>query len=113
MISSQLVFVDVPFVTRVNRLVAEYGNFPAGELEDLIRKIGRRMGGDKANASIKALEQGNISEAVAIVLHYYDKSYKYALSKREKNEIFQIEVDSDDLQSVTTRIQSIILNSRH
>jgi tRNA 2-selenouridine synthase len=108
MIAAPLVFIDIPFEIRVKRLSEEYGNFASGDLVELIRKIGRRMGGDKANAAIHALEQGNISEAVAIVLHYYDKSYRYGLSKREKSKIHLIEVESDDLLSVSNRIRNIV-----
>jgi tRNA 2-selenouridine synthase len=87
MTAAPVVFVDVPFDIRVNRLSAEYGNFEKSELIALIRKIDRRMGGDQAIATIRALEQGNISDAVAIVLHYYDKTYRYGLSKREESKI--------------------------
>jgi tRNA 2-selenouridine synthase len=108
MIAAPLIFMDIPFEIRVKRLSEEYGNFASGDLAELIRKIGRRMGGDQANKAIHALEQGNIIEAVSIVLYYYDNSYKYGLSKRAKNKLYPIEVESDDLQSVANRIRNVI-----
>jgi tRNA 2-selenouridine synthase len=87
MAAAQVVFVDVPFDIRVKRLSAEYGNFETSGLIALIRKIDRRMGGDQANAAISALEQGNISEAVSAVLAYYDKAYKFGISKREESKM--------------------------
>jgi tRNA 2-selenouridine synthase len=97
MIAAPLVFIDLPFEIRVKRLTEEYGNFATDDLIELISKIGRRMGGDQANTAIKALEQGNVSEAVAIVLHYYDKSYRYGLSKRRDDLIHTIKAGNEDL----------------
>lgn len=87
MMEASVVFVDIPFELRVKRLSAEYGNFERNELIDLIRKIARRMGGDQANAAIRAMERGNISEAVSIVLKYYDNAYRYGISKRKESKI--------------------------
>lgn len=105
MASAPIVFVDVPFESRVKRLSAEYGSFGTNELALLIRKIGRRMGGDKANAAIHELEQGNLIGSVSAVLTYYDKSYKYGLSKREKSKIFTVKLESEDLQSFTKHME--------
>jgi tRNA 2-selenouridine synthase len=111
MMAAPLVFIDIPFEIRVKRLSEEYGNFPAGDLVELIRKIGRRMGGDQANAAIKAMEQGNVTKAVSIVLHYYDKSYKYGLSKREKSNIQIIKVEEDDLPKIAFLISGKTLDT--
>lgn len=105
MASAPLVFVDVPFESRVKRLSAEYGSFGTNELALLIRKIGRRMGGDKANAAIHELEQGNLIGSVSAVLTYYDKSYLYGLSKREKSKIFTVKLESEDLQSFAKQME--------
>jgi tRNA 2-selenouridine synthase len=93
MAAAPVVFVDVPFKIRVKRLSEEYGNFEISELTALIRKIGRRMGGDQANDAIRALEQGNLNRAISTVLTYYDKTYKYGLSKREGSNIKTINFD--------------------
>jgi len=105
-----IVFVDVPFDSRVKRLSAEYGNFETIELSALIRKIGSRIGGDKANAAIHALEQGNLIGAVSAVLTYYDKAYLFGLSKRDKSKIHAINVDSEDIQSTAEKIAGMIPN---
>jgi len=111
MMAAHLVYIDVPFDIRVQRLTEEYGSFATGDLIELIRKIGRRMGGDQANAAIQALQKGNISDAVAIVLHYYDKSYRYGLSKREISNIIEIKSESKDLQIVTLNLLKLIQHS--
>jgi tRNA 2-selenouridine synthase len=104
MMDARLVLVDVPFDQRVMRLAEEYGNFKQSELMTLVRKISKRMGGDRANAAILELEQGNLSDAVARVLTYYDKAYLYGLSKREKSKIVRINMDGTDIQAIAEEI---------
>jgi tRNA 2-selenouridine synthase len=108
MASAPLIYLDVPFNIRVKRLAEEYGNFEIIELSALIKKISRRIGGDKTNSAIHALEQGNLPEAVSDVLSYYDKTYLFGLSKREKSNIFTIKLESEDLQSAAKQIVKII-----
>jgi tRNA 2-selenouridine synthase len=112
MAAAPVVFIDIPFDSRVKRLSEEYGNFGITELIALIRKIGRRMGGDKANAAIKDLEHGNLTGAVSAVLTYYDKAYMFGLSKREKSKIHPIKLESEDLQAAASHLTGIIQNSK-
>ncbi|NTV83535.1 MAG: tRNA 2-selenouridine(34) synthase MnmH, partial [Bacteroidales bacterium] len=85
--SAQVVFIDMPFEERVYRLVQEYGCFKINDLSSLIQKIEKRLGGDASNAAIKTLHAGDIGHAVSIVLKYYDKTYRYGLSKRDSSKI--------------------------
>lgn len=112
MSDAPIVLVDVPFDLRVKRLCAEYGNFEPAELTALIRKISRRMGGDKTNEAIRDLEQGKVSGAVSKVLTYYDKTYLFGLSKRKKSRMLTIRSESEDLQSVAKQVVSVIQNSK-
>lgn len=90
MAQAPVIFVDVPFEERVERLVREYGNFDKTELSAIISKIGKRIGGDVANAAVKAVNNGDLSSAIAVVLKYYDKTYQYGLSKRDSGKLLKI-----------------------
>lgn len=85
MAASRLVFIDVPFETRVERLMKEYGAFDKSMLSSIIEKISKRIGGDVANAAMASLVEGDVKKAVSIVLKYYDKTYQYGLSKRDQS----------------------------
>jgi tRNA 2-selenouridine synthase len=87
MAAALLVYIDVPFGERVKRLAEEYGRFGAPELTPIIEKISRRIGGDNVDAAIRSLKEGNIEKAVSIVLTYYDKTYQYGISNRDKCKI--------------------------
>ncbi len=87
---AQVIFIDLPFESRVNRLMEEYGSFKPEELIALVQKISNRMGGDVAKAAIAELQSGNTVAAITIVLKYYDKAYLYGISKRGGDKIQRI-----------------------
>jgi tRNA 2-selenouridine synthase len=87
MADAQVLFIEVPFETRVNRLFEEYGGFDPQELIVLVQKISKRMGGDAVKAATEDLQSGKIKDAVAKVLKYYDKTYQYGISKRDKSKV--------------------------
>jgi len=96
MISGRLFLINIPFYGRVKKLAEEYGRFERKDLLALINKIGRRMGGDKAKRAAENLENGNLEKAVSEVLHYYDKTYQYGLSKRDRNKIISLKPKQTD-----------------
>jgi tRNA 2-selenouridine synthase len=87
MAGAQVLFIEVPFETRVNRLFEEYGGFDPQELIVLVSKISKRLGSDIAKAATDDLQSGNIKDAVARVLKYYDKTYQYGISKRDNSKV--------------------------
>jgi tRNA 2-selenouridine synthase len=87
---ARVVYIDVPFEERVNRLVKEYGDFDHTLLSSIIEKINRRIGGDVANTALASLRDGDVRNAITIVLKYYDKTYQYGLSKKDETRILSI-----------------------
>jgi tRNA 2-selenouridine synthase len=84
--------------TRLPRLIREYSLYPEPELEALIMKISRRLGGDNARDAVQALQAGDYAKAIEITLKYYDKTYLYELKSRQGKNIVQIVTDTDDPQ---------------
>lgn len=95
MTASKVVLLEVEFPLRVERLVAEYGNFPPAELAPDIRKISKRMGGASANRALDALMSGDLRLAVSEVLTYYDKAYGFSLRQRSDQVIRIIKVPGE------------------
>lgn len=87
MTNAPVVFVEVPFEQRVKRLVNEYGSFNIQDLVSLVEKIRKRLGGETANSTIKSLQNGDLENAISMVLNYYDRTYQYGISKREISKI--------------------------
>ncbi len=81
---------------RMPRLLKEYSLFPAAELKKSVLKISRRMGGDRTQEAIDAIDSGNIGRAVEIALDYYDKAYMFGLGKKTRKDITFIDTNTDD-----------------
>ena len=90
MSQAELVFIDVPFEERVERLTREYGNFDKDILASIIDKISKRIGGEIAMSARMSLDSDDVINAISMVLKYYDKTYRYGLSKRAESKITKI-----------------------
>jgi tRNA 2-selenouridine synthase len=104
MAEAQVIFLDIPFEIRVNRLFDEYGSFEPAELITLVQKISKRMGSDIAKAATDDLQSGNIKDAIAKVLKYYDKTYQYSLLKKDQSKIRKIQFAEVDAKLVAEKI---------
>ena len=74
--------LDVPFDVRLSRLMQDYGSHSPEALIASILKIEKRLGFDKCKVAVEACSSGNITQAAAICLQYYDKAYENLLSQR-------------------------------
>ena len=79
-----VVFIEVPKDARVQILLNEYGQMPIDSLSNAIEQIAKRLGGDRKQAALQALDQADRTEAIRIVLEYYDRAYKRSCSKRQQ-----------------------------
>jgi len=94
---SYLFYVDMPLEARVERLFIEYAHFPAGQLNELIGKISRRLGGTNASKARKAVEEGRLKDAIRIILVYYDKAYGFDVGNRARDKIITFKVQDDSI----------------
>lgn len=94
--TSTLVKIIVPKKVREKRLVIEYGVFEKELLLQSIARIERRLGGLRTQQSLEALENGDLGKVAEITLEYYDKAYLHGNTKRDKNKIYEINIDEDN-----------------
>lgn len=95
---SPVIILNMDIATRLPRLIREYALYPGEELEALITKISRRMGGDNARDAIVALRGGNYAKAIEITLNYYDRTYMFGLKRKTGSNIIQIKTDTDNAE---------------
>ncbi|NOY50500.1 MAG: tRNA 2-selenouridine(34) synthase MnmH [Chlorobi bacterium] len=93
---TKLLKIIVPKKIREKRLVEEYGCFPKELLERSILNIERRLGGLRTKQSLEALENNDLLKVAEITLEYYDKAYLHGNAKRDKEKVYELEIDSDD-----------------
>jgi tRNA 2-selenouridine synthase len=92
--SSTVVAIMTDSATRMPRLLEEYGKFDPELLIESLNKISKRLGSELASEAIAAVRSGDIGRAVEIVLVYYDKYYRYGLSRRDPSTVVIIETRS-------------------
>lgn len=74
--------LEVPRAARVAKLAAEYGAEEPAELAAAIERLRKRLGGLATQQALDAVEAGDFSLMVELVLDYYDKTYTYGLAQR-------------------------------
>ena len=104
--SSPVVCISVKLQDRIGNLVADYGHYDKSELESGILKIGKKLGGQHEKSAIANLQNGDLGAVAGILLHYYDKTYRFLLEKKRINIILTIEIGVPDPK----RIAAVILH---
>ena len=85
--------------TRLPRLIGEYSCYPSDILISTIMKINRRLVGDSTKEATDAVQRGDYGKAIEITLHYYDKTYLFGLGKRQDENIYYVNTDTDDIET--------------
>jgi tRNA 2-selenouridine synthase len=101
--SAPLVVLDVPFETRVQRLVREYAG-SNDELNVAIRRIERRLGNLRMNQALQAVADGDRAAAARILLAYYDESYEAGIMKRKAGTVVRVDASGDVLSELIRQI---------
>ena len=73
-----------PVAERLALLVDIYGQADRGELVAATERIRKRLGGQRTQEAIALIEAGDLTDAFAILLTYYDSAYRYGLEQRDK-----------------------------
>jgi tRNA 2-selenouridine synthase len=97
MLSAPVIALMMSIETRLPRLLQEYASFPPEQTIASVMKISKRLGGDRTREAVESIQMGDFRTAIRIALEYYDKSYYYALSKRQDRQVIYIETDTDDV----------------
>lgn len=81
--ASKLFFLDIPFETRLENIVLEYGQSDSEKLSAAISRIAEKLGHLNAKTAILFLNEGKISECFRVLLSYYDRFYLRSLHNRK------------------------------
>lgn len=69
---------------RLDLLVEIYGEASTEGLVAATERIRKRLGGDRTQTAIAHIQAGDLRAACAIILDYYDRTYRYDLERRGK-----------------------------
>lgn len=92
--TSLLLLLDVPAEIRVERLVREYAGFDNQLLIDALNKISQPMGGVCVKEAETKIMEDDYAPAIRLVLDYYDKTYRKALTKYTDREVTEVKSET-------------------
>jgi tRNA 2-selenouridine synthase len=78
-----MICLEVPRPQRLERLVDEYGAHPVDELIEAFERIKKRLGAERFQIALEAIESGDLEPACHEALRYYDKAYSYGIEERD------------------------------
>ena len=90
-------FINIPFESRLQFIVQEYGKFPVTELIAATLRIQKRLGGLETKNAVNFFVENNVEAAFSILLKYYDKVY---LKNVEKAEIPKFKIETIEASEV-------------
>ena len=79
---SPVYLLEIPFESRLLKIIEEYGRLEKEKLTDATRRIQKRLGGHETKIVIQYIEENNLLEGFRILLKYYDKCYQKCLNNR-------------------------------
>jgi tRNA 2-selenouridine synthase len=97
--AAEVISVKIPLASRIEFLVKEYGTLDKEFLKECTQRIWKRLGPEQTKNAIQAIEEGRMADFIALVLVYYDKTYRTGLSKRSPENIYEIECEGNDAVS--------------
>ncbi len=88
--------LTVPIQFRISRLVREYATFPQADLADSLNRIQKRLGNQRLQQAITALDQNDYATTAEIALAYYDKAYTFGLTQKPEKQVHSMAVNADN-----------------
>ena len=112
-----MVRIQLDLSIRIHNLVGEYAQYELTFLEEAIRKISQRIGGERTTQAIHALRSGDFQTVASIALAYYDKAYEFAMERRSCRTIRIVPVTGkdpgDDANRVLTACKDLFDHGCH
>lgn len=106
--TAPVIVLDVPRPVRIKHLVEEYAGFHPELLKDSLTRIRKKLGGERWQQAVRALEQKDFHTVADISLQYYDKTYRYGLSKRNPETLFTVKSDHGDARQTAQQIIDLL-----
>jgi tRNA 2-selenouridine synthase len=89
-ITAPCVELEIDSDVRQKRILEEYGGFDKSLLHERTLALARRMGPEKCKEAIEALSADNYAHWSAMMIDYYDKSYRYSFEKNPRTILFTV-----------------------
>lgn len=102
--NAPLIVLDVSFEKRLQNLIKIYGSYPKEEIISAFIKIRKKLGGQHIKAAVEFVQQGNLSDAAAIALYYYDQTYNYGLQNKITQNIINLSFNDESEMQIAKKL---------
>ncbi len=104
-----VIFLDMPRPLRTQRLQQDYGAYSPEALKAAILRLEKRLGGEKTRVAVRLLEAGELPACIELLLRdYYDKTYRYGLSRRDAALVHHLETTTADAKENARKLRAFI-----
>lgn len=99
-----LLQLTIPRASRIRALIAEYSAVDDDLLLAGIKRLERRLGLEKAQQAIDAVQNANYLLATDLLLTYYDASYLASIRKRDASTVYTIDLSGEEREDDVLRL---------
>lgn len=103
---SPLYQLNVPFESRLNFIIDDYGRYAHDKIMNAILRIKKKLGGLETKTAINFLLENDLRGCFTILLKYYDKLY---LKSNQSNEFKERQIISIDSSTIDAAVNLQIL----
>jgi tRNA 2-selenouridine synthase len=96
-----------PLRERLRHLVEIYGPQDPAALIEATRRIQKRLGPQRTGAAVEAIGRGDMEQACALMLDYYDRAYDREIATRAVTAVDLGELDPDADADALMRLQLV------
>jgi tRNA 2-selenouridine synthase len=83
---ARIIEIEVPVEERVKRVVKDYGMLERPQMEKAISSLHKRLGEEQTNMILELYQTDKLEQVAAMLLSYYDKTYRYSRDKYKKSD---------------------------
>ena len=106
--NANIIKINMPAELRKQHLINLYGNLETEFLIERFKRIGKRLGNEKMNQAIEAVESRDVETALEIALGYYDKTYIKQITKKEQTSIYELNLTSLDFNFNARLVKELV-----
>lgn len=96
--------VLLPWEKRIVFLVKEYGKIPKNKLIQAIQGIAKKLGKNRTDQAIQSVEMDDLTQAVEIILSYYDRAYSKGIQKKQDFVLGPLLVNDENMEETAEKL---------
>jgi tRNA 2-selenouridine synthase len=105
--SAQMIVLQVAQETRIQECLNEYLPIGSQKLSGAIHRLQKRLGGLETKKALDALERSDFIACCEILLRYYDKKYRYAISQKSQEKLLFLPIENKSLEETLLKLKSL------